>query len=220
MKLGKGVPSVWPGYVAAVASLVLSLLLLLAILVFAMTQIENLVARYEQQLLRASLEQEVDASKKDELRAPTPTVPAPAPAPVLPKPTAEKPQAKDRVEAKTSKTDATLPDQIRLIFEAGVGDLSPEAAQELATLMARLKSDKPLYWVIQASTVAADPVMEKTSYRLIMKVNQLLRQQGVDEKRIQVRLQKSNVPPRGYADGEIVVTLEWHQREPQFKGQP
>lgn len=218
MKLGKGVPSVWPGYVAAVASLVLSLLLLLAILVFAMTQIENLVARYEQQLLRASLEQEVEAGKKDELRAPTP--PVPAPAPVLPKPTAEKPQAKDRVEAKTSKTDATLPDQIRLIFEAGVGDLSPEAAQELATLMARLKSDKPLYWVIQASTVAADPVMEKTSYRLIMKVNQLLRQQGVDEKRIQVRLQKSTVPPRGYADGEIVVTLEWHQREPQFKGQP
>jgi hypothetical protein len=218
MKLGKGVPSVWPGYVAAVASLVLSLLLLLAILVFAMTQIENLVARYEQELLRASLQQELDAGKKDETKAPT--TPVPAPAPVLPKPTAEKPQAKDSVVAKTSKTDATLPDQIRLIFEAGVGDVSPQAAQELASVIARLKSDKPLYWVIQASTVASDPVMEKTSYRLIMKVNQLLRQQGVDEKRIQVRLQKSNVLPKGYADGEIVVTLEWHQREPQFKGQP
>jgi hypothetical protein len=47
MKLGKGVPSVWPGYVAAVASLVLSLLLLLAILVFAMTQIENLLNEVE-----------------------------------------------------------------------------------------------------------------------------------------------------------------------------
>jgi hypothetical protein len=214
------VPSVWPGYVAAVASLVLSLLLLLAILVFAMTQIENLVARYEQQILRASLQQEVDTGKTDEIRAPKPPVPLPVPVPVLPKPVDEKPQAKDSVVAKTSKTDTALPDQIRLIFEAGVGDVSAQAAQELASVIARLKSDKPLYWVIQASTLASDPVMEKTSYRLIMKVNQLLRQQGIDEKRIQVRLQKSHVLPKGYADGEIVVTLEWHQREPQIKGQP
>jgi hypothetical protein len=216
MKLGKGVPSVWPGYVAAVASLVLSLLLLLAILVFAMTQIENLVARYDQEILRARLQQEVDAGQTEPTTRPV----SPAPVPVSPKPEAPKPSAKDNVVAKTSKTEAPLPDQIRLIFEAGVGDVSAQAAQELAAVVARLNAAKPLYWRIQAATLASDPVMEKTSYRLMMKVNQLLREQGIDEKRIQLRLQKSTVLPKGYADGEIVVTLEWFASAPWVKGQP
>ena len=54
----KETAAIWPGYVAAIASLVLSLLLLLAILVFAMTQVGNMVSKYTEQLMRAVLEQE------------------------------------------------------------------------------------------------------------------------------------------------------------------
>lgn len=42
MKSSNDSLSVWPGYVAAIASLVLSMLLLLAVLVFAMTQVGGL----------------------------------------------------------------------------------------------------------------------------------------------------------------------------------
>ena len=51
----KETAAIWPGYVAAIASLVLSLLLLLAILVFAMTQVGNMVSKYTEQLMRVEL---------------------------------------------------------------------------------------------------------------------------------------------------------------------
>ena len=50
--------SVWPGYVAAVSSLVLSLLLLAGVLVVAITQIGRLVEGYNDQLVVAAIEDE------------------------------------------------------------------------------------------------------------------------------------------------------------------
>jgi hypothetical protein len=50
--------SVWPGYVAAVASLVMSLLLLAGVLVVAITQVGGMVDSYNQQLMAAAQEDE------------------------------------------------------------------------------------------------------------------------------------------------------------------
>ena len=58
MHQSKGSISVWPGYVAAVASLVLSLLLLAGVLVVAITQIGRLVDGYNDQLMVAAIEDE------------------------------------------------------------------------------------------------------------------------------------------------------------------
>lgn len=61
--------SVWPGYVAAVASLVLSLLLLAGVLVVAITQIGRLVDGYNDQLMVAAIEDERRAIEMESLRA-------------------------------------------------------------------------------------------------------------------------------------------------------
>ncbi len=58
MNRHKGSISVWPGYVAAVSSLVLSLLLLAGVLVVAIAQIGRLVEGYNDQLVVAAIEDE------------------------------------------------------------------------------------------------------------------------------------------------------------------
>ncbi len=65
----QGTISVWPGYVAAVASLVLSLLLLAGVLVVAITQVGRLVDGYNEQLMVAAIEDERRALEIERLRA-------------------------------------------------------------------------------------------------------------------------------------------------------
>lgn len=59
--------SVWPGYVAAVASLLLSLLLLAGVLVVAISQIGRLVGSYNRQLLAEIIEDERRTEAIEEL---------------------------------------------------------------------------------------------------------------------------------------------------------
>jgi len=61
--------SVWPGYVAAVASLVMSLLLLAGVLVVAITQVGGMVDGYNQQLMVAAQEDERRALEMEALNA-------------------------------------------------------------------------------------------------------------------------------------------------------
>lgn len=58
MKLSGGSASVWPGYVAAVASLLLSLLLLAGVLVVAISQVGRIVGSYNRQLLSEVVDDE------------------------------------------------------------------------------------------------------------------------------------------------------------------
>jgi flagellar biosynthesis GTPase FlhF len=67
MKLSGDSASVWPGYVAAVASLLLSLLLLAGVLVVAISQIGRVVGSYNRQLLVEVIEDERRAEEIDEL---------------------------------------------------------------------------------------------------------------------------------------------------------
>lgn len=195
MKLGKGVPSVWPGYVAAVASLVLSLLLLLAILVFAMTQVENMVARYEQEILRAQLL----AQAQQEVTPQGGAGGQPTPARVAPLPAAQVPQAAP------AKGVAADHDQLRLIFESGVADISRATVNEIGATVQQLRGYQEMKWLISASTLESDPVMEKTTYRLMLLVRKVLREQHIDEKNIELKLKKTTQPPPGYEQGEIVI---------------
>lgn len=65
--MASGSSSVWPGYVAAVASLLLSLLLLAGVLVVAISQIGRVVGSYNRQLLVEIVEDERRAEAIDEL---------------------------------------------------------------------------------------------------------------------------------------------------------
>ena len=59
--------SVWPGYVAAVASLVLSLLLLAAVMVFSITQIGSAVSDYNERLISVFIEDELRITELETL---------------------------------------------------------------------------------------------------------------------------------------------------------
>ena len=67
MKMASESTSVWPGYVAAVASLLLSLLLLAGVLVVAISQIGRVVGSYNRQLLAEVIEDERRTEEIDEL---------------------------------------------------------------------------------------------------------------------------------------------------------
>ncbi len=67
MKMASESTSVWPGYVAAVASLLLSLLLLAGVLVVAISQIGRVVGSYNRQLLSEIIGDERRAEEIDEL---------------------------------------------------------------------------------------------------------------------------------------------------------
>jgi hypothetical protein len=77
VQLSKGLINVWPGYVAAVSSLVLSLLLLAGILVVSISQAGRVVDSYNRKLIATLVADEERVQQLEELRK----QPLPAPAP-------------------------------------------------------------------------------------------------------------------------------------------
>lgn len=67
MRLARGSDTVWPGYVAAVASLLLSLLMLAGVLVVAISQIGRVVGSYNRQLLSEIIQDERRAEELEQL---------------------------------------------------------------------------------------------------------------------------------------------------------
>jgi hypothetical protein len=67
LRLARGADSVWPGYVAAVASLLLALLLLAGVLVVAISQIGRVVGNYNRQLITEVIQDERRASEIEDL---------------------------------------------------------------------------------------------------------------------------------------------------------
>lgn len=195
MKLAKNATSVWPGYVAAIASLVLSLLLLLAILVFALTQVGNLVSTYREAIMKAVLAAErfrnseaVQPIEKD-----TPTLtPRELARPPTPKP------------LKAIRPDNIL-HQITLIFSAGVADIPEQEKLLLESAIQKTPMGAESNWRIYSTTYANDPLMERVTFLLMLTTRRTLVAQGISEKRIELQLNKSETAPANYLLGEIVV---------------
>lgn len=205
MKLGKGVPSVWPGYVAAIASLVLSLLLLLAILVFAMAQVENMVAKYSAQIMRNALEEELESAVQTQ-PAPAQTSAAPrAPAPARAPAVVQPPQPVPTHQQPPAPSGETR--DIRLVFESGAFELTAQDAAEIQEAIRRAGKPAGTRWLISASVLESDAVSERTTYRLMSQVHKTLAAGGLDQKHLDMRLRKSSTPVEGRERGEIVIYL-------------
>lgn len=206
MMTSQSVPSVWPGYVAAIASLVLSLLLLLAILVFALTQVGNLVSSFMQEILRATLVSERyknNASAKSTQRVP----PARA-------------QSQDALQPSEMVAPGTPLRQLRLIFGAELADIPSAQLNEVNASIKQIQAPEDATWQIWANVLAGDAVMERTTYRLLLAVRKNLIAQGVSEKQIELQLKPSKTPPPYYQKGEIIVYVApLHLRAPE-RGQP
>ncbi len=195
MKLAKNVASVWPGYVAAIASLVLSLLLLLAILVFALTQVGNLVSTYREAIMKAVLAAEKfrigDAVQPTENDKPT----------LAPQAVARPPTPKS---LKVITPDNIL-HQITLIFSAGVADIPEQEKLLLESAIQKTPMGAESNWRIYSTTYANDPLMERATFLLMLATRRTLVAQGIAEKRIELQLTKSETEPANYLLGEIVV---------------
>lgn len=205
---------------AAIASLVLSLLLLLAILVFAMAQVGEIVARHKPQIMLDAVQEEllstapasetpdpapaqapVQPRVKPPVNAPAPAVPAAAsqgakgavaPAPL---------QAPAKVRAQPSFQD------IRLVFEAGVSDLGGQEAREFQKALAQLPGTPDSQWVISAEVLETDGVNDKNTYRLMLQIRKQMVGAGIAASRIDMRLQKTKTAPAGSERGEIIITV-------------
>lgn len=193
MKLAKNVPSVWPGYVAAIASLVLSLLLLLAILVFALTQVGNLVSNYREEILKAVLLAE--SLRPIEVF----NIVAPAAAEITKKKVA--PIEKPVISAEKSYH------QVTLIFSAGLADIPDTYKSRIEKAIQETPSSGDSNWRIWSTAFANDPLMERAAFQLMLAARRTLVAQGISEKRIELQLSKAEVAPANYLLGEIVVHI-------------
>jgi hypothetical protein len=197
MKLAKNVPSVWPGYVAAIASLVLSLLLLLAILVFALTQVGNLVSNYREAIMKAVLAAErfhtsdvaLPTEKETTTLKPQALVRPPAPQPLQ------------------SIGPENTSYQITLIFSAGLADIPEQDRLLLESVIKKTPLGGESNWRIWSTTYMNDPLMERATFLLMLATRRTLVAQGISEKRIELQLFKSETAPANYSLGEIIVNV-------------
>ncbi len=127
--------SVWPGYVAAVASLVMSLLLLAGVLVVAITQVGQMVDGYNRELMAAAIEDERRALEMQTLSPPGKPV-APEPAAPAQKNEVPRKATKDLAAEKTASLNA----QELLALQEQLSKRSQEMA-ELKSELSRVQED-------------------------------------------------------------------------------
>lgn len=211
---------------AAIASLVLSLLLLLAILVFAMAQVGEIVARHKPQIMLDAVQEELlSTAQASETPDPDPDPdPAPVKAPVQPraKPPVNDPAPAVSAAASQDAKGAAAPaplqppakvraqpsfQDIRLVFEAGVSDLGGQEAQEFQEALAQLPGSPDSQWVISAEVLETDSVNDKNTYRLMLQIRKHMVSAGIPTSRIDMRLQKTKTAPAGSERGEIIIMV-------------
>lgn len=232
MKTATSVPSVWPGYVAAIASLVLSLLLLLAILVFALTQVGHLVSAYMQNLMREALQEVPRVESASGVATGTSagaSVGGTASAGGSASPSGNAsarlasvahPEA-GRAGGTSAKPASGLAQrQLRLVFAADLADIPPAQLAEVVSLLQQMQTPAEGAWSIWAPVLASDALMGRAAYRLMLSLRQTLIAQGASEKQIGLQLQPRDTPPPGYAEGEIVVYVAPLHLLSRERGQP
>lgn len=205
MRVSQHVPSVWPGYVAAIASLVLSLLLLLAILVFALTQVGNFVSAYTQELLRETLQ---SAQSQTSAKA----LPQPQRITRLPPLAVQSPNE--------SVAPGTPLRQVRLLFGADLADIPAAQLAEVTAAIKQTQAPDDAPWLIWANVLSGDVLMERSTYRLMLAVRKSLVAQGVSEKQVELQIKTVNTPPPRYQQGEIIIyAAPLHLKSPE-RGKP
>ena len=86
-----------------------------------------------------------------------------------------------------------------------MAEIGKSTASEMAAAVQQMQGYQQHKWHVTAQTLQTDPVMEKSTYRLMLLVRQVLRAQNVDEKNIEITLRKTAQAPMGYERGEIVI---------------
>lgn len=188
MKMTGMATSIWPGYVAAIASLVLSLLLLLAILVISITQVGSIVGQYMQELLRSEL-----LSKTIKTNLPS-----------------EKSSLVNKVTniKMNENIEKNVPlHQIKVELTRKLADIPPFYIDQIRAEIKTIEAPLEAKWIIWAYVYDQDTLIERASYRFMLAVRRILIEEGMNESQVEMKLQKSKLAPKGYDQGEISIYL-------------
>jgi hypothetical protein len=186
MNTGDSSSSVWPGYVAAVSSLVLSLLLLAGVLVVAISQAGRVVDAYNRQLVAAVIADEIELQSLNQtLQARTAEQAQLQRA--LSHLNGQAPSPTGAASVRNTPTVTTY----RLVFAAGAKGLDDATLQQLkqhvhqASVNGRIQ-----HWQLQVGVRGLDKEVEREAFRLMMAVRQQLIDMGIPADRMVMRMQR------------------------------
>ncbi len=210
MSSESGSVSVWPGYVAAVSCLVLSLLLLAAIVVSLITQLGTLAAAHNETLRQAALkryespgEEAAQASQSSpaELSAGA----APARAPTVLKRPGESAAASVELPRQGAQPLVRSAGELRLVFDASLADIPASQFKDLAAALDQIDAPPGGRWQIWAAAPEADALASRTTFKLMLAVRSYMVKAGIAESLMDLRLVPPNAAPERARRGEIVI---------------
>lgn len=237
MKLSGDSASVWPGYVAAVASLLLSLLLLAGVLVVAISQIGRVVGNYNGVLMLELIEDEKRSTVLEELNKKDRDLAmallrAGANAASQETPEQQQERALDvqllqkeadmaaaqaelvRVngmfeQASESKAQPPQNKTLRFAFGAGAQGMDERAAKELRASLAR-EDLLARRWVLESGAQGLSVSASREAFRLMNSLRTQLREMGLPADQVRLVLNPERSPQDlagSMRSGETVIIL-------------
>ena len=179
-----GSVNVWPGYVAAISCLVLSLLLLSSIVVVMISQLGQYAQRYNETLVQKAI-----ANKKHRITL-----------------SDSQTQAGPNL-GQAAEQNSQPQIQLRLIFASDLIDIPLQQQTEVANSLHKLDSSSNSRWQIWAFVSASDALARHSTFRLMVAVRSFMVSQGISEGHIQLKLWSGDDPVRKVKAGEIAIYL-------------
>lgn len=196
MKIG-GKINIWPGYVASIASLLLSILLLIGVLTIAMSQVDALVTN-KMDVITKMVEDEKVVVNKSEKKT------------VVVEPAIVKPQQQIEpkiVEVKKeNKIVKKVIESMRIVVEDGVFSLEGNQVNELSKNIKEINRQSGVTWQLFACRINNSSTSTQDSFNLMFQVRDLLKKNGVNLENITTQINDcTNV--KGIRQGEILLEL-------------
>ncbi len=210
MSSESGSVSVWPGYVAAVSCLVLSLLLLAAIVVSLITQLGPLAAAHNETLRQASLKRYQSPGEDPGLAgqsAPSALSAGAAPprVPAVLKRSGESAAASIALPRQGDPPAAKAAGELRLVFDASLADIPASQFKDLAAALDQIDAPVGGRWQIWAAAPEADALASRTTFKLMLAVRSYMVKAGIAESLMDLRMVPQGAPPERARRGEIVI---------------
>jgi hypothetical protein len=202
---------VWPGFVAAVSCLVLGLLLTTAIILSLHSQLGVLAAQYAAALMNVPpappRPERSDAATLAKTLPPS-TIADSFP-PVVPPAvvrqggasgSGQAPGVIDRLPREEFPEVAPQDNHLTLIFGDRLTDIPPDRRSEIELALESLSVTPESRWRIRASAPATDVTRRRNTFRLMVAMRSFLVTRGIDESRIELRLEEGSNAVDGGAD--------------------
>lgn len=183
-------PNIWPGYVASIASLLLSILLLIGVLVIAMSQVDALVSNRIDVISQMVDEEKIVVKKVSQ---------KPVVAQII------KPQQiiEPKIENKPPKK---VLESIRIVVESGVFSLEGNQLTELNKTIKEANKEGTT-WQLLSCRINNSTISTQDSFGLMFQVRDLLKKDGVNLESVSTQLHDCNQLKKGVAQGEILIEL-------------